>query len=81
MSLGSSRVASAADIDRALMTRKPGDSLQVVYERRGERITALLKLVEDPTLELVPAEEAGQALSDAQKKFRDAWLSSAARAF
>ena len=50
-------------------------------QRRGERITALLKLVEDPTLELVPAEEAGQALSDAQKKFRDAWLSSAARAF
>ena len=81
VSLGSSRVASAAEIDRALMTRKPGDSLQVVYERRGERITSLLKLVEDPTLELVPAEEAGQALSDAQKKFRDAWLSSAARAF
>ena len=79
VSLGSSRVASAAEIDRALMTRKPGDSLQVVYERRGERITALLKLVEDPTLELVPAEEAGQALSDAQKKFRDAWLSSAAQ--
>ena len=30
------------------MTRKPGDSLQVVYERRGERVTAMLKLVEDP---------------------------------
>ena len=81
MSLGGTRVASAADIDRALMTRKPGDSLQVVYERRGERITSLLKLVEDPSLELVPAEEAGQTLSDAQTKFRDAWLSSAARAF
>jgi predicted metalloprotease with PDZ domain len=63
------------------MTRKPGDSLQVVYERRGERITSVLKLVEDPTLQLVPAEEAGQPLSDAQKKFRDAWLGSAARAF
>jgi predicted metalloprotease with PDZ domain len=81
VSLGGSRVTVAADIDRALMTRKPGDSLQVVYERRGERITSVLKLVEDPTLELVPAEEAGQPLSDAQKKFRDAWLGSAARAF
>ena len=81
VSLGGSRVTVAADIDRALMTRKPGDSLQVVYERRGERITSVLKLVEDPTLELVPAEEAGQTLSDAQKKFRDAWLGSAARAF
>ena len=32
--------ATSADIERALTTRKPGDSLQVVYERRGERITS-----------------------------------------
>jgi len=81
VSLGGSRVASSADVDRALMARKPGDSLQVVYDRRGERITVVLKLVEDPTLELVPSEEAGQTLTDAQRKFRDAWLSSAARSF
>jgi hypothetical protein len=29
----------------------------------------------------VPAEEAGQVLTDAQRRFRDSWLSSAARAF
>jgi predicted metalloprotease with PDZ domain len=81
VSLGGSRVATAAEIDRALMTRKPGDSMQIVFERRGERITTILKLVEDPALEIVPAEDAGQALSEAQRKFRDAWLSSAARAF
>jgi predicted metalloprotease with PDZ domain len=81
VSLGGSRVASAADVDRAMMTRKPGDSLQVVYDRRGERITAVLKLVEDSGLEVVPAEEAGQTLSEAQRKFREAWLSSAARSF
>ena len=81
VSLGGSRVAATADIDRTLMTRKPGDSLQIVFERRGERITSLLKLVENPSLELVPVEEAGQTLSEAQRKFRDAWLGSAARAF
>jgi predicted metalloprotease with PDZ domain len=81
VSLGGARVASAADVDRAMMTRKPGDSLQVVYDRRGERITAVLKLVEDSGLEVVPAEEAGQTLSEAQRKFREAWLSSAARSF
>jgi predicted metalloprotease with PDZ domain len=81
LSLGGSRVAATADIDRALATRKPGESLQIVYERRGERITSILKLVENPSLELVPAEEAGQTLSDAQRKFRDAWLGSAGRAF
>jgi len=81
VSLGGSRVASPADVDRALMARKPGDSLQVVYDRHGERVTAVLKLVADPTLELVPAEEAGQTLTDEQRKFRDSWLASAARAF
>jgi predicted metalloprotease with PDZ domain len=81
VSVGGSRVAATAEIDRTLATRKPGDSLQIVFERRGERITSILKLVENPSLELVPAEEAGQTLSEAQRKFRDAWLGSAARAF
>jgi predicted metalloprotease with PDZ domain len=81
LSLGGARVITQADVDRALTTRKPGEALQVVYERRGERITSVLKLAEDPSLELVPAEEAGQVLSEAQRKFRDSWLSSAARSF
>ena len=81
LSLGGTRIAATTDIDRALMTRKPGDSLQIVYERRGERITSVLKLIENPTLELVPAEEAGQTLTDVQRKFRESWLSSAARSF
>jgi hypothetical protein len=53
----------------------------VVYERRGDRITTVIRLAENPTLELVPAEEAGQTLTDAQRTFRDSWLSSAARSF
>jgi predicted metalloprotease with PDZ domain len=81
VSLGGARVATAGDVERALTSRKPGDALQVVFERRGERVTSVMKLVEDPTLELVPAEDAGQALTDAQRRFRDAWLNSAARAF
>jgi predicted metalloprotease with PDZ domain len=81
VSVGGSRTATSADIERAIATRKPGDSLQVVYDRRGERITTVLKLGEDPGVELVPAEEAGQTLTDAQRRFRDAWLASAARAF
>jgi len=35
--------------------------------------------VADPTLEIVPAEQAGRTLSDAQRRFRDGWLSSRAR--
>ena len=81
VSIGGSRTATSADIERAIAARKPGDSLRVVYDHRGQRITSVLELVEDPTLELVPAEEAGQTLTEAQRRFRDSWLSSAARAF
>jgi hypothetical protein len=37
-------------------------------------VSAPLRLIEDPRQELVPVEKTGQALSEAQKRFRDAWL-------
>jgi hypothetical protein len=37
-----------------------------------------LRTVADPTLEVVPVEQAGGMLSDAQRRFREAWLSSRA---
>jgi predicted metalloprotease with PDZ domain len=60
---------------RAIATRKPGDPLPVVYERRGERFTSALSLVEDPHRELVAVEDVGQTLTDEQRRFRDRWLS------
>jgi len=81
VSIGGSKTATAADVERALAARKPGDSLQVVYDRRGERRTTVLALAEDPSLEVVPAEDAGRTLTAAQRRFRDAWLASAAGAF
>ncbi|HLG57179.1 MAG TPA: PDZ domain-containing protein [Vicinamibacterales bacterium] len=81
VSLGGTRVVTAAEMERAVLARKPGESLQVVFERRGERVTSVIKLAEDPRLELVAAEDAGQTLSDAQRQFREKWLSSGARTF
>ena len=34
---------------------------------------------QEPGFEVVPAEDAGQTMTDAQRRFRDAWLSSSAR--
>jgi predicted metalloprotease with PDZ domain len=79
VSIGGTRVMRADDVDRALAARKPGDTLAVAFERRGQQVEATLRLVEDPRVELVPAEQAGQSLSDAQRRFRSAWLSSAGR--
>lgn len=69
----------ADDVDRAIAARKPGDSLPIVFERRGRQVDAVLRLEEDPRQEVVLAEQAGQTLTDQQRRFRDAWLSSASR--
>ena len=78
VSLGGARVGSVADVDRVLASRKPGDSLQIVLDRRGQTIQSAMVLVEDPRREVVPAEELGP-LSDAQRRFRDDWLRSVGR--
>ena len=72
-------VASAADFDRAISERTPGDQVLLVFERRGQRVTDMLRLIENPQVEIVRAEDAGQTLTQEQRRFRDAWLSSPAR--
>ena len=79
VSVGGTLVSSPEDVVRVVGGRKPGESVPVVFERRGTRVTGTLALVEDPRHEVVPAEDAGQVLTAAQRQFRDAWLSSAAR--
>jgi len=76
VSIGGTKVTTAADLDKVIATRKPGDPLPIVYDRHGERVTSALTLVENPHRELVAVEDAGQTLSDEQRRFRDRWLSS-----
>ena len=79
LSIGGAKVTRADDVDRAITTRKPGDSVAIVFERRGQPVTATMRLVADPRVELVLAEQIGQTVTAAQRAFREAWLSSAAR--
>ena len=79
MSAGGTALSRASDFDRLIRARKPGDEIPLVFERHGRRITAVLRLVQDPQLEIVPAEDIGRPLTDAQRRFRDGWLSSPAR--
>jgi len=78
VSVGGSRVTRAADVLRLIDARKPGDPLPVVFERRGVQSSTALRLIEDPRIDLVPAEDVGQTLTDAQRQFRQRWLGSAA---
>jgi predicted metalloprotease with PDZ domain len=79
LSIGGAPASSVAEVERVIRTRRPGDTVPLILERRGEQVTSTLRLVADPTADLVPAEQAGQPLTPAQRRFRDAWLGSAAR--
>ncbi len=79
VSIGGAPASNAAEVERVIRSRRPGDSVPVVFERRGRQVTGMLRLVAEPTQELVPAEQAGQRLTPEQRRFRDAWLGSAAR--
>jgi predicted metalloprotease with PDZ domain len=76
LSVGGKPVTRASDVEAAVQSKKPGDSLPVTFERRGQRVSATMKLVEDSRREIVPAEQAGQTLTMAQRRFREAWLGS-----
>ena len=78
-SVAGTRATTADAVDRAIAARRPGDSLPITFERRGQQVSATIRLIEDPAVEIVPAEQAGQSLSAAQQRFRDLWLSSGAR--
>lgn len=66
----------------AMANRKPGDRVALQVVRRGGAVfTASVTLVRDPTVEDVVAIETrpGGTLTDAQKAFRAAWLSTKVR--
>jgi len=69
-------VTSAGDVARILRSRRPGDTVEVGYLRRGEPFDSVMKLVEDPGVEIVTLESTGSRLSAAQANFRRAWLGS-----
>jgi predicted metalloprotease with PDZ domain len=71
---------NAEEVDAAIRATTPGNTLPITYlhRGRGQPLTATIRTVANPTLEVVPAEQAGRTLSDAQRRFRDGWLSSRA---
>jgi predicted metalloprotease with PDZ domain len=79
VSIAATPVPTPEDFTKALASHKPGDEVEIVFKRRsGEEVRAKTRLIEDPRLEVVPVEKTGgnATLTDAQKRFRDAWLGS-----
>ena len=78
--IGGMAARRAEDVDAAIRATSPGNTVTVTFlhRGRGQSQTATIRTVADPTLEVVPAEQAGGALTDAQRRFRETWLSSRA---
>ncbi|MEZ5319212.1 MAG: hypothetical protein R2752_17560 [Vicinamibacterales bacterium] len=59
----------------ALARRAPGTVVPVGVRRRdGREVTVSLTVGEDPSLQILPVEQTGGALTAAQRAFREAWL-------
>ena len=81
VSIGGEAVDSPNDVGDVLKRHKPGNSIAIEYRRRGKEISGEIRLVEDPRIEVVTAEQAEQRLSESQRRFREQWLSSGRRGF
>jgi predicted metalloprotease with PDZ domain len=74
LQLDGQRITTEADVATALQRRKPGDRIAVVFvDRTGSPKTATITLVENPHVDVVPAETL-HALTPAQQSFRERWL-------
>ena len=74
--LDGDRVASAGDLASVLRRRRPGDTVEVGFLRRGAPLESMMTLVEDPGVGIVTLESTGGRLSAEQATFRNAWLGS-----
>jgi predicted metalloprotease with PDZ domain len=79
VSLDGKPLKNANDIDPILAAHKPGDEIGIVFESRGQQVTATMKLAEREQLEIVTYEKAGLTVTDEMKAVREAWLGSKVR--
>jgi predicted metalloprotease with PDZ domain len=75
VSIAGASISSQDDVSAVVRRHKPGAMIPIVFQRRGTEVKAMLQIVEDPRQEVVTAESAKQPLTDAQRRFRAAWLS------
>ncbi|WP_113661067.1 M61 family metallopeptidase [Pedobacter nanyangensis] len=72
-------IKTAKDFDAITEKHQPGETIEIVYSRKGIERTTKLTYVENPMLELVPIENTGGTLTAEMKAFREKWLESAVK--
>ena len=72
-------IANQDDWQSALRVHKPGDQMNVEFNRHGVSEKTTIAIAEEPTMEVVTLESTGGTLSPDQKAMRDSWLASKRR--
>lgn len=75
VSVGGTTVTSQDDIEKAIASHKVGDSVELVFKRRGQQVKSNATLAADPMLQVT--EVANPTVE--QQAFRESWLGSKAR--
>lgn len=75
-SLDGTSIETAQALTNVLARHNPGDTVAIVFTRRGSSVSRTLTLAEDPSIDVVLVEAAGRPLTETERTFRDAWLGS-----
>ncbi|WAC42009.1 M61 family metallopeptidase [Pedobacter sp. SL55] len=74
-----SDIKTAKDFEAVTEKHQPGETIEVVYSRKGVEKTTKLTFIENPSLEVLPIENTGGTLTAEMKVFREKWLESAVK--
>jgi predicted metalloprotease with PDZ domain len=67
-------IRSGADFIKVLVTKRPGDKLNVDYIHRGIRMKTVIIVKENPAISVAPMEMHGKNITTEQLNFRTKWL-------
>ena len=79
VSVGGTGLAGPEDLVRALAGHRAGESVEIVFRRRGQEVRARVTLMDPTALEMVTVESTGIKVTGEQKMFREAWLGTKVR--
>ena len=69
-------ITDSEQLSELLSDAQPGVSVELTFRTRGQSISVMTTVTEDPRVEVVLMEDAGQEVTEEMLRFRSKWLSS-----
>ena len=76
LELAGEAIASELELVRVVASLSPGDTAEIVFDKRGAKRRTRVVAAQDPRIQVIPFERAGRTVTPAIEAFRDAWLTS-----